>query len=76
MILTEIRDYIKERQLVSLSDLKLHFKTSSDEMRGMLSQWMKKGKVVKHETPSGGCHGCKSCSCHEDDAMEMYGWNV
>lgn len=74
MILTKIRDYIKDRKVVSLSDLNMHFRTSADEMRGMLEQWIKKGKVVKHEPQSGGCHGCSSCKCSEDERMEIYEW--
>ena len=75
MILTDIRDYIKDRKMVSLGDLNMHFRTSPDEMRGMLGQWIKKGKVIKHKAKAGGCHGCKLCACHDNENLEVYEWN-
>lgn len=74
MLLTEIKDYIKERKTATLADLRMHFRTSPDEMRGMMETWVKKGKIIKHEAESGGCHGCSSCKCHENENLEVYEW--
>ena len=40
MILTDIRKYLSERNVVSLQDLSLHFKIDPDAMQGMLEHWV------------------------------------
>jgi hypothetical protein len=70
MILSELRDYLRVRQRVSLADLVNHFNIDADALRGMLDKWMAKGKLRKIAAAACGT-GC--CKC--DPALtELYQW--
>lgn len=71
MILSEIKEYFSQQPVVSLSDLSVHFRVAPDAMRGMLEQWIRKGKVRK--LPEGAT--CPSCceSCNSE-GLEIYEW--
>ncbi len=72
MILSDIRDYIKQRGQCSLSDIALHFDCDADAVRGMLELWVRKGKVEKNSaTPSCGTN-CQSC---DPATTELYSWS-
>ncbi len=70
MILSEIKNFFKKQSVVSLTDLSLHFAVEPDAMRGMLDQWIRKGKVQKLEQ-EGKCSNC--CGCNAD-YPEIYRW--
>lgn len=70
MILSEIQQFIAEHKRASLADLKLHFRTDGDALRGMLDRLIRKGRISKMPEPQK-CSGCCSCS---DDATEIYLW--
>ena len=71
MILSRIRHYLAERGQASLGEIALHFDASPDAVRGMLEQWMRKGKVRRH-TPRAGCGS--SCNRCDPAATEIYEW--
>ena len=72
MILSAIRDYIKQRGQCSLSDIALHFDCDADAVRGMLEVWVRKGQVEKNSaTPSCGT-SCQSC---DPATTEVYTWH-
>jgi hypothetical protein len=72
MILSDIKRYLQDRGQATLGDLAIHFDTDPDAMRGMLAQWIQKGRVLKTELRAS-CN--RSCSkCCSDDAMEIYEW--
>jgi putative ferrous iron transport protein C len=74
MILSDIKRYLQEHRQASLSDLSLHFDTTPDAMRGMLEQWIHKGRVSRTILESG-CHkSCSACSCHGE--TEIYAWRA
>ncbi len=70
MILSDLRDYLKQRRRVTLSDLMLHFRMEADPLRGMLDKWIRKGKVTKN-LPSA-C-GTSCCKC-DSSLSEIYEW--
>jgi len=71
MILSELRDYLKQQHRLSLLEMANHFDTDADALRGMLSKWVSKGKV-KHIDMGASC-GTSCCKC--DSAMtEIYEW--
>lgn len=71
MILSDLRDYIKQQHRVALSDLINHFHIEPDALRGMLGKWMSKGKIKKLSLESA-C-GTQCCKC--DPALtEIYEW--
>ena len=69
MILSDIRDYLRERGQASLSDIALHFDSEPDAIRGMLAIWIRKGKVAPLAGPA--CGGCNQCDAA---ASEVYQW--
>lgn len=72
MILSDVRDYLKQRQRVTLNDLVIHFGMDADALRGMLGKWVNKGKVRK-TTPNSAACGTSCCKC--DPALtEIYEW--
>jgi putative ferrous iron transport protein C len=74
MILSDIKRYLQERKQATLNDLALHFDTDPQAMRGMLAQWIHKGKVSKSELRAGCKKGCASCGCDAD--IEIYRWRT
>ena len=71
MILSELRDYLKQQQRVTLHDLVLHFKCDADALRGMLAKWISKGRVKKLDPNSNCGTGC--CKC-DPTLTELYEW--
>jgi DeoR/GlpR family transcriptional regulator of sugar metabolism len=72
MILSEIRDYLKQRGQCTLSDIALHFDTDADAVRGMLDIWVKKGKVEKSSATASCGTSCQSC---DPATTEVYTWS-
>ena len=71
MILSDLRDYVKEQHKVALIDLINHFHTDADALRGMLGKWISKGKIKKLSLES----GCGTSCCKCDSALtEIYEW--
>jgi putative ferrous iron transport protein C len=72
MILSKIRDYLQANGNASLQDMANRFDIAPDALRGMLAQWVARGRVVC-EPPSGNCGGC--CKC-DAAALEVYRWRA
>ncbi len=71
MILSRIRDYLKQRGQCTLSDIALHFDTDTDAVRGMLDVWIRKGKVKKRLATASCGSSCQSC---DPATTEVYFW--
>lgn len=71
MILSQVRDYLKQRGQCTLSDIALHFDTDADAVRGMLDVWIKKGKVEKRSATASCGTSCQSC---DPASTEVYFW--
>lgn len=71
MILSDLRDYLKEMRRVALADIAAHFDMDADALRGMLGKWISKGKVRKLPLTS----SCGTSCCQCDKALtEIYEW--
>ncbi len=73
MILLELKKFLKERKVASVQEMALHCNAEPDAVRGMLEEWMRKGKVDKVSDTSsckGGCCGCNA----PVGSMEIYRW--
>ena len=71
MILTQVRDYLKQKGQAPLRDMALEFGIDQDALRPIVELWITKGKVVKLPEGSacgGGCNGC------EPQTIELYQW--
>ena len=71
MILADIRDYLLVRGEATLADIALYFEADPEAVRGMLQQWIRKGRVARRKVEA----ACGT-SCHRCDpaAMELYVW--
>ncbi|RMG31223.1 MAG: sugar metabolism transcriptional regulator [Gammaproteobacteria bacterium] len=70
MILTELRDYLREHGQASLQDMAVRFDMDASALRGALEHWIRKGKV-RRLPPGTPCSGCTSCA---PDTVELYAW--
>lgn len=71
MILSEIRDYIKQRHQASLEDIINHFDIDEDTARAMLNVWINKQKIHCRNL-TGSCNSqCKQC---HQSLTEIYIW--
>ena len=72
MLLGQIRDYVKAREVVSLRDVVLHFDIAADSAEFALNYWLRKGKIqLKTANCSSG--GCSSGSCNSSQSAQ-YSW--
>lgn len=69
MMLSELRDYVRERGRVPLSDMTVRFETGSDVLRDMLAHLIRKGRVQTVDGPT--CDGCCKCA---PETLEIYEW--
>lgn len=63
MSLVELKEYLQSRDIVSLEDLSLHFKTTPETLEPMLEQWIRKGKLRKESSGSSCGEKHSVCSC-------------
>jgi hypothetical protein len=70
MILSELKAYLSQHRRVALTDISNRFDVAPDALRGMLAQWIHKGRVRKI-TDEGACGTCCGCS---ETAPEVYEW--
>lgn len=71
MILSEVRSYLQTHRRAALADMAIRFNTDPDALRGMLSKWVAKGRVVK--LPVGTPCGSTCCHC-DPQTIEIYEW--
>lgn len=71
MTLIELRNFVQQRQRVSLQEISQRFHVETGVVEGMIAIWVRKGKISSHENASGGCSGC--CSC-EKGLRLYYEW--
>ena len=71
MLLSKIKRYFSQQPVTSLADLSVHFRVEPEAMRGMLEQWIRKGKLRKlpQGTPCPNC--CEAC---KSESLELYKW--
>jgi putative ferrous iron transport protein C len=72
VILSKVREYVKERGRVTLADIVLHFDSDPESVRPMLDIWIKKGKISKEMLTSACGSSCNSCDAA---TTEIYIWN-
>jgi len=72
MILSDIRAYMREHQRVSVVDLSNRFQSQPGAVRGMLANWVSKGRVRRVESDQH-CGGCTRC---DTSKTEIYEWVV
>lgn len=74
--LFDIKDYLKERRLVSVQDVAYHFRISESLAESLIETWVQKGKVkaLSPSSNAGGCSGGCGCGCSGGTAKKMYRW--
>ncbi len=71
MDLIQVKQYLRERKIVPLRDMALHFRVEVDTLRPLLETWVRKGKVRKLPGSTAACKGC--CTC-DPATIELYAW--
>ncbi len=71
MILSEVRDYLQQRGLASLSDISVRFDADPEAVRGMLDIWVRKGRIYKRMATDSCGSSCNQCN---SAATELYFW--
>lgn len=69
MILSELQQYLNERQKVSMSELQQHFRMEAAPLRDMLNRLIRKGRVLREDGKV-----CKSCHSCAPETIEFYQW--
>ena len=72
MILSEIRDYVRDRGQVTLQDIAVHFDTDPEALRSMLAHWIRKGKILRRSVSADCGSSCTQC---DPTAVELYVWH-
>ncbi|MCL2871885.1 MAG: FeoC-like transcriptional regulator [Betaproteobacteria bacterium] len=74
MILMKLRDYLKEKRAVSLSDAARHFDIPESAIQSMLEHWVRKGCATVDVGASCGS-GCSGCGVSKNRCGAMvYRW--
>ena len=73
MILSELRDHLRQRGQASLLELAQHFDAEPEALRGMLEHWIRKGQVRRHQAGGACGGGCTQC---DPASLELYQWGV
>ena len=71
MMLSTIRDYLSQRGQATLAEIALHVDAEPDAVRGMLQQWVRKGRVEQRKVEANCGTSCNRC---DPAAMELYVW--
>jgi hypothetical protein len=71
MILSDIKRYLIHRKQATLADIALYCDAPADAVRGMLEQWIRKGKVTR--SLAGASCGANCTRCDPAD-VEIYRW--
>ncbi len=59
MILSDIRDYVKDQKQASLKDISIHFDIPESAAEEMVEHWIRKGKIKRLHPDGAAC----SCAC-------------
>ena len=73
MILSELKQYLRQRRQVTLADVMHHFDVDENVARDMLTVWMNKGKVQRLRVAASCGSSCSQC---DPMATEVYVWGV
>ncbi len=69
MLLSDIRQYLKQRGTATLDEVAIHFDIATDAAKFALNYWIKKGKINKFGAScNSSCGGCGA-------GGETYQWN-
>lgn len=71
MSLLDIKTYLMQMKVASLSNICTYFNSDPDVLRQMLCHWINKGKIRKFAKTN--CGNCTKCS---PLVMEIYEWVV
>jgi predicted ArsR family transcriptional regulator len=70
-MLSRIRDYLSQRGQATLAEIALYVDAEPDAVRGMLQQWIRKGRVEKRKLEVACGTSCNRC---DPAATELYVW--
>jgi len=68
----EIRDFIKERKMLSMQDLSIHFKMDKSALEPIIDRLEQKGEIKK--TLDQKCAGCADNCAFAGEPMVLIEW--
>jgi len=71
MILTQVRDYLKQQGQAPLRDMALTFNMDQQALKPLIEHLIDKGKVEKLPQGTGCQGGCTACA---PQTVEIYRW--
>ena len=73
MTLSEIKAYLTQVKIASMTTLCAYFKCDAEQLRCMMMHWIRKGKVRTLSSASS-CASCTSCVGCVKSSLEIYEW--
>ncbi|MCU7905176.1 MAG: FeoC-like transcriptional regulator [Candidatus Thiodiazotropha sp. (ex Epidulcina cf. delphinae)] len=71
MILSDIREFLLKRGQATLAEIALHVDAEPDAVRGMLQQWVRKGRIEQRKVEAACGSSCNRC---DPAVTELYVW--
>ena len=71
MILTDVRNYLREKGQAPLRDMALEFNMDQNALRPIVEQWVNRGKVQKLAQGTSCGSSCNACA---PETIEIYQW--
>ncbi|MGD1942621.1 MAG: FeoC-like transcriptional regulator [Leptolyngbyaceae cyanobacterium] len=69
-MLRDVQTYIADHNIVSVTDLTLHFHTNINALQPMLNKLSRKGRIRKLPAPE----KCADCTCCDHSDLVCYQW--
>lgn len=71
MTLTELKEYVQARGIVSEREISLHFRIEESAIEPMARRWVEKGLMAIVDMDGTKCGGCTACA---DGIKRHYEW--
>ena len=71
MTLTELKEYVQARRIVSEREISLHFRIEESAIDPMARRWVEKGLMAIVDMDGTKCGGCTACA---DGIKRHYEW--
>ena len=62
MTLTELKEYVQARRIVSEREISLHFRIEESAIEPMARRWVEKGLMAIVDMDGTKCGGCTACA--------------
>ena len=71
MTLTELKEYVQARRIVSELEIAMHFRVEPSVIEPMARRWIDKGLMAKVDMDGTKCGGCTACADRYQTSLRM-----